>query len=155
MKALYKYPQAEYPYTKLVAENQFRSRNLPEIELADTDIFDDSRYFDVFAEYAKVAPDDVLRAWRFRFVRQDGPRWLRNSLTSCTVARRRLAERHIRFPQRRKWVYSARKICELLHSRATVKTADIDIAVPNFGTMIGQHDPARVVLAKAGSGFEF
>ena len=60
MKALYKYPQAEYPYAKLVAENQYRSRNLPEVELADTGVFDRSRYFDVFAEYAKAAPDDIL-----------------------------------------------------------------------------------------------
>ncbi|MCA9012456.1 MAG: glucosidase, partial [Planctomycetaceae bacterium] len=60
MKALYKYPQAEYPYTKLVAENQYRSRNLPELELVDTGVFDRSRYFDVQAEYAKASPDDIL-----------------------------------------------------------------------------------------------
>ena len=60
MKALYKYPQSEYPYTKLVAENQYRSRNLPELELVDTGVFDRSRYFDVLAEYAKAAPDDIL-----------------------------------------------------------------------------------------------
>ena len=60
MKALYKYPQAEYPYAKLVAENQYRSRGLSEIELVDTGIFDRSRYFDVFAEYAKATPDDIL-----------------------------------------------------------------------------------------------
>lgn len=60
MKALYKYPQAEYPYAKLVAENQYRSRGLPELELVDTGIFGRSRYFDVFAEYAKAAPDDIF-----------------------------------------------------------------------------------------------
>ena len=60
MKALYKYPQAVYPYTKLVSENQYRSRSLPEVELADTGVFDRSQYFDVFAEYAKAAPDDIL-----------------------------------------------------------------------------------------------
>jgi hypothetical protein len=60
MKALYKYPQAEYPYTKLVAENQYRSRNVPELELAETGVFDRSRYFDVQAEYAKANPDDIL-----------------------------------------------------------------------------------------------
>ena len=60
MKALYKYPQAEYPYARLVSENQYRSRNLPELELVDTGVFDRNRYFDVFAEYAKAAPDDIL-----------------------------------------------------------------------------------------------
>ena len=60
MKALYKYPQLEYPYGKLVAENQHRSRNLPELELVDTGIFDRNRYFDVFAEYAKENSDDIL-----------------------------------------------------------------------------------------------
>ena len=60
MKALYKYPQLEYPYAQLVAENQHRSRQLPELELVDTGIFERNRYFDVFAEYAKETPDDVL-----------------------------------------------------------------------------------------------
>lgn len=60
MKALYKYPQVEYPYAKLVAENQYRSRSLPELELVDTGVFDRSRYFDVQAEYAKAGPDDIL-----------------------------------------------------------------------------------------------
>src|SRR5437867_6950336 len=60
MKALYKYPQAEFPYAKLVDENRRRGKLDPEFELSDTGIFDDSRYFDVFAEYAKSAPDDVL-----------------------------------------------------------------------------------------------
>src|SRR2546428_10006625 len=60
MKALYKYPQAEFPYARLVDENRRRGKLDPEFELSDTGIFDDSRYFDVFAEYAKSAPDDVL-----------------------------------------------------------------------------------------------
>src|SRR5437588_8511920 len=53
LKALYKYPQAEFPYARLVEENGRRGRNDPELELADTGIFDEGRYFDVFAEYAK------------------------------------------------------------------------------------------------------
>ncbi|MBS0202256.1 MAG: glucosidase [Planctomycetes bacterium] len=60
MKALYKYPQAEYPYDWLVAENRRRGRLEPEFELTDTGVFDDNRYFDVLAEYAKAAPDDML-----------------------------------------------------------------------------------------------
>jgi hypothetical protein len=60
LKALYKYPQAEFPYTHLVEENRRRSRLEPEFELADTGIFEGSRYFDVFAEYAKASPNDVL-----------------------------------------------------------------------------------------------
>jgi len=60
MRALYKYPQAEFPYARLVDENRRRSKAEPEFELADTGIFDDGRYFDVFVEYAKASPDDVL-----------------------------------------------------------------------------------------------
>ncbi len=60
LKALYKYPQAEFPYAQLVAENRRRSRLDPEFELADTGIFNGNRYFDVFAEYAKNSPDDIL-----------------------------------------------------------------------------------------------
>ena len=60
LKALYKYPQAEFPYARLVEENRRRGRHEPEFELADTGIFDESRYFDVVAEYAKAAPDDLL-----------------------------------------------------------------------------------------------
>ena len=60
LKALYKYPQAEYPYARLVGENAARGKSQPELELADTGAFDQSRYFDVFAEYAKAGPDDVL-----------------------------------------------------------------------------------------------
>ena len=60
LKALYKYPQAEFPYALLVEENGRRSKRDPEFELADTGVFDGNRYFDVFAEYAKAAPDDLL-----------------------------------------------------------------------------------------------
>ena len=59
MKMLYKYPQRAYPYTQLVEENRKRDRSQPEYELVDTGIFDDNRYFDVFVEYAKDAPDDI------------------------------------------------------------------------------------------------
>src|SRR5262249_29168656 len=60
LKALYKYPQREYPYARLVDETRRRGLNDPELELEDTGAFDDSRYFDVVAEYAKSTPDDVL-----------------------------------------------------------------------------------------------
>ena len=56
LKALYKYPQDAFPYDELVRENRWRSLNLPEYELIDTGIFEESRYFDVFAEYAKQSP---------------------------------------------------------------------------------------------------
>ena len=59
MKALYKYPQRQYPYDWLVRENRTRGRTEPEFELADTGVFDDGRYFDVFAEYAKDGPEDI------------------------------------------------------------------------------------------------
>ncbi|HEY5907734.1 MAG TPA: glucosidase, partial [Vicinamibacteria bacterium] len=60
MKYLYKYPQAEYPYRDLVETNRARTREDFEYELLDTGIFDDDRYFDVFLEYAKEGPDDLL-----------------------------------------------------------------------------------------------
>jgi hypothetical protein len=60
MKALYKYPQAEFPYTRLVAENRIRGRNEAEFELIQTGVFDQNRYFDVFVEYAKADVDDIL-----------------------------------------------------------------------------------------------
>ena len=59
-KALYKYPQAEFPYDSLVAENHKRGREAPEFEIEETGIFKDSRYFDVFAEYARNDVDDIL-----------------------------------------------------------------------------------------------
>src|SRR5437870_4610157 len=60
MKYLYKYPQADFPYTQLVEENRRRGKDAPEFELLDTGIFDDDRYFDVLVEYAKAGPDDIL-----------------------------------------------------------------------------------------------
>jgi hypothetical protein len=60
MKFLYKYPQAEYPYARLVEENRRRGREAPEYELIDTGVFDEDRYFDVFVEYAKGTPEDLL-----------------------------------------------------------------------------------------------
>ncbi len=60
MKCLYKYPQAEFPYKQLLETNQRRSRRESEYELIDTGIFDENRYFDIFAEYAKAEPNDVL-----------------------------------------------------------------------------------------------
>jgi hypothetical protein len=60
MKYLYKYPQEEYPYRDLVETNRGRSREELEYELLDTGIFDQDRYFDVFVEYAKADPEDLL-----------------------------------------------------------------------------------------------
>jgi hypothetical protein len=59
MRWLYKYPQAEFPYTQLVEENRRRGRGAPEFELIDTGVFAGSRYFDVVVEYAKGDPDDI------------------------------------------------------------------------------------------------
>ncbi|MEX0777770.1 MAG: glucosidase [Phycisphaeraceae bacterium] len=60
MKAVYKYPQAEFPYRQLVEENSRRGLEDREFELTDTGVFDDNRYFDVVVEYAKASPDDIL-----------------------------------------------------------------------------------------------
>jgi hypothetical protein len=60
LKYLYKYPQAAYPYDELVLTNRGRGRHEPEFELIDTGIFNQDRYFDVFVEYAKESPEDIL-----------------------------------------------------------------------------------------------
>jgi hypothetical protein len=60
MKYLYKYPQSAYPYANLVQTSRRRSREEFEYELIDTGVFDGDRYFDVFVEYAKESPDDIL-----------------------------------------------------------------------------------------------
>ena len=88
MRGLYKYPQQEFPYQHLVEENGRRSRLEKEYELVDTGIFNESRYFDVFFEYAKAAPDSM--AIRLRIINR-GPEaapltvlptlWFRNTWT--------------------------------------------------------------------------
>ncbi len=60
MKCLYKYPQAAFPYEDLVRTNARRTREEMEYELLDTGVFDGDRYFDVFVEYAKAGPEDIL-----------------------------------------------------------------------------------------------
>ncbi len=59
-RMLYKYPQAAYPYDRLVAENRQRGKQQPEFELIDTGLFDEDKYFDVDVEYAKADVDDIL-----------------------------------------------------------------------------------------------
>ena len=59
MKFLYKYPQREYPYSLLIEESSRRTKSDGEYELIDTCVFAGDRYFDVFVEYAKAAPDDI------------------------------------------------------------------------------------------------
>jgi hypothetical protein len=60
LRMLYKYPQREFPYSRLVEENRRRGFDQPEFELIDTGVFDDDRYFDVFIEYAQAEPDNIL-----------------------------------------------------------------------------------------------
>ena len=60
LKMLYKYPQRGFPYAQLIEENRRRGRDQPEFEVIDTGIFDDDRYWDVFVEYARAEPDDIL-----------------------------------------------------------------------------------------------
>lgn len=60
MKMLYKYPHAAFPYARLVEENRRRNKMQPEFELIGTGVFDEDRYFDVFVEYAKASPEDIL-----------------------------------------------------------------------------------------------
>lgn len=60
MRMLYKYPQREFPYSRLIEENRLRSKAEREFELIDTGVFDDDRYFDIFVEYAKSDVEDIL-----------------------------------------------------------------------------------------------
>ena len=60
MKGLYRYPQTEFPYQRLIEINRNRSKNEPEFELADTGVFENNEYFDVYAEYAKASDNDLL-----------------------------------------------------------------------------------------------
>ncbi len=60
MKMLYKYPQRSFPYSELVETNRQRGKSQPEFELFDTGVFSENRYFDIFIEYAKAGPDDIL-----------------------------------------------------------------------------------------------
>jgi hypothetical protein len=60
MKFLYKYPQRAFPYQDLVETNARRGKHEPEYELLDTGVFDENRYWDVFVEYAKASPEDIL-----------------------------------------------------------------------------------------------
>jgi hypothetical protein len=85
-RALYKYPQAEFPYARLVSENRGRSKQAGEFELSDTGVFREGRYFDVEAEYAKAAPEDLYVRLRVTNRGPDAARlhllptlWFRNS----------------------------------------------------------------------------
>lgn len=60
MKMLYKYPQNEFPYGELLEKNALAGKENPEYELIDTGIFDQNEYFDIFIEYAKSSPEDIL-----------------------------------------------------------------------------------------------
>lgn len=60
IKFLYKYPQAEFPYRRLIDENRDRDKRAGEFDVIDTGIFDEDKYFDVFVEYAKVDEEDIL-----------------------------------------------------------------------------------------------
>ena len=100
LQFLYKYPQREYPYARLVEENRARGRGQPELELVDLGVFDDDRYFDVFVEYAKAGPNDVL--WQIRAVNRGPERarlhvlphvWFRNTWSWTLDAPRPLLER--------------------------------------------------------------
>ena len=86
MKMLYKYPQQDFPYQRLIDENKRRSKTDPEFELIDTGIFNEDHYFDVFIEYVKNSPEDILiRISIFNRSSRDAPLnvlptiWFRNT----------------------------------------------------------------------------
>ena len=94
MRALYKYPHAEFPYARLVGENARRTRQEREFEIGDTGVFDEGRYFDIFIEYAKAAPEDICIRIT---IANRGPEaatihvlptlWFRNVWTWCGAAK--------------------------------------------------------------------
>jgi hypothetical protein len=94
-RMLYKYPQAEYPYERLLQENARRGKQEPEFEIIDTGIFDDDRYFDVDIEYVKAGAEDVLLRLT---IHNRGPEeaaihvlpqvWFRNSWSWSTTGRK-------------------------------------------------------------------
>ena len=125
MKMLYKYPQTEFPYERLINENRGRDKKVGEFELIDTGIFDDDRYFDVFVEYAKADDED--------------------NLIRITVANRGPEAASINvlptvwFRNRWTW-YGNESNCEL---RAD-KTGCVEIECPEYGTRVlhidGDHE---------------
>jgi hypothetical protein len=119
MKYLYKYPQAAYPYADLVETNRRRSRNEFEYELLDTGVFNDDRYFDVFVEYAKAGPEDILVTGRRG---SPNPTDLPRNQTSSRSRRRQGRARSQ--PGIRCWVnssFSAKARCRC-SSRRTIPT---------------------------------
>ena len=99
MKFLYKYPQAEFPYARLIEENGRRSAAEPEFELVETGVFDEGRYFDIVVEYAKASPEDLcIRIEAFNRGPEPAPLhilphlWFRNT---WAWARERGCEPHI------------------------------------------------------------
>ena len=110
MKYLYKYPQAAFPYADLVDTNKRRSRDEMEYELLDTGVFDGDRYFDVFVEYAKAGPEDILVRITAANRGPDAAElhllptlWFRNDWATWIAESNRAAEkpnlRQIAFPQ--------------------------------------------------------
>jgi hypothetical protein len=95
MKMLYKYPQQEYPYSQLVQENKRRGKHEPEFEITDTGVFKDNAYFDIYTEYAKGDPDDVLiritvfnRSKKTASLRVLPTLWFRNTWSSSADAKK-------------------------------------------------------------------
>ena len=102
MKYLYKYPQAAFPYSDLVETNRRRSKEEMEYELLDTGVFNDNRYFDVFVEYAKDGPEDILVRITAANRGPDGAElhllptlWFRNDWSAWIAASNRAAEKPI------------------------------------------------------------
>lgn len=102
LKMLYKYPQAAFPYAQLVEESRQRGAEQTEFELLDTGLFDQDRYFDVFVEYAKAAPEDILMLVTVHNRGPDAAQltvlpqlWFRNTWSWVTDARKpRLSADH-------------------------------------------------------------
>src|SRR5437660_4274967 len=102
LKYLYKYPHAAFPYADLVETNRRRSKDDMEYELLDTGVFNDDRYFDVFVEYAKDGPEDILVRITAANRGPDAAElhllptlWFRNDWSAWIAASNRAAEKPI------------------------------------------------------------
>ncbi|HUW19172.1 MAG TPA: hypothetical protein VMW16_07720 [Sedimentisphaerales bacterium] len=127
MKALYKYPQVRFPYDSLVRENRRRDRHDPEFELIDTGVFDENRYFDIYVEYAKASPNDLLI-----------------KVTACNRGPN-VATLHL-LPTlwfRNTWIWGC------LHEGCTLKPI---IKKVNQSTLLAEHETLGVFVLAVGSG---
>lgn len=128
MRALYKYPQNEFPYAALADENRSRNRHQPEFELLDTGIFDRNEYFDVQVEYAKAGSDDLLiRVHVFNRGPNRAPLWLIPNVWFRNI-----------------WSWGRCHESGVLKPLATLKPDGVDLFHETLGNFLFTFDPENI-----------